>query len=362
MWVLLSLVLHTNMSMSTEPPPAKRRQTNMFAFFTVQHGQLDDEPVQDKLLIDIPVSNPTSTDVSMLHPQDDPDHTRSHPEPTGHIISTLTPTSANNDIGLAVGCRLETEHRAKFIHPWRPLSQDEFPSSVRQGRQALTKQNVERRCRLLPRHLDAFPWLAISNVQGKKGAFCISCVLFTASETGVGGRAEGHGQLPGKLVSKPLDRFDDLTGKNGVLTRHQITNYHQRSVIALDAFKKVLIDRSQLDICSHLDKEHQKAVEQNRAYLIPIVDTILTCARQNIAFRGHRGESGSVSAEGFEPIENDGNFRALLRYRLRGGDMSMSFQAHVKTANGNATYQSPSIQNAIISSCFLLLDCYKQLG
>ena len=108
------------------------------------------------------------------------------------------------------------------------------------------------------------------------------------------------------------------------------------------------MDRSQLDICSHLDKEHQKAVEQNRAYLVPIVDTILTCARQNIAFRGHRGESGSVNAEGLEPVENDGNFRALLRYRIRGGDMML--QAHVQTAKANVTYQSPDIQNAIISS------------
>lgn len=47
---------------------------------------------------------------------------------------------------------------------------------------------------------------------------------------------------------------------------------------------------------------HRKQVEENRAILVPIVDTIiLTCARQNIAFRRHSCDSGSISADGLEP-------------------------------------------------------------
>lgn len=60
--------------------------------------------------------------------------------------------------------------------------------------------------------------------------------------------------------------------------------------------------------------------------MVPIVDTLLTCARQNIAFRGHRGEAGVVSATGVDPTENDGNFRELLRYRIRSGDKTL--QSH----------------------------------
>jgi len=40
--------------------------------------------------------------------------------------------------------------------------------------------------------------------------------------------------------------------------------------------------------------------------MVPIVDTLLTCTRQNIALCEHRGEAGVVSDE---------NFLALLRYR-----------------------------------------------
>ena len=66
------------------------------------------------------------------------------------------------------------------------------------------------------------------------------------------------------------------------------------------------------------------------------METILLCARQNIALRGHRNESGSVSSDGLEPEENDGNFRALLRFRIRGGDEEL--KNHVQSAKANATY------------------------
>ena len=44
-----------------------------------------------------------------------------------------------------------------------------------------------------------------------------------------------------------------------------------------------------------------------------------TCTKQTIAFRGHRGEEGPVDCNGVDPPENDGNFRALLRMRIRSG-------------------------------------------
>ena len=54
-----------------------------------------------------------------------------------------------------------------------------------------------------------------------------------------------------------------------------------------------------------------------------------------------------MSADGVEPEHNDGNFRALLRYRIRGGDKDS--QSHANSARANATYQSADIQNALIS-------------
>ena len=304
-------------------PPCKRRQTKLADFFTAPRAVPDAVPVPGDL--------PTVP-----------------PSPMPSTSSLPITATADNDIGLVVGSsQMSAEQRAKFMKPWRPISDQDYPYSVRHDRQQLTKQGEERRRRLLPHHMTLFPWLAVSKVVGKEGAYCVPCVLSTVA-TGVGGRSKGHGQLPGKLVTKPLDRYDDLTGKEGALTRHQQTVYHQESVMALDDFKKRYVEHDELDIRSSLSSAHKKHVAENRTCLVPIIDTILTCARQNIAFRGHRGEVGSVSADGVEPSVNDGNFRALLRYRIRGGDTVL--KNHTETASKSATYQSPDIQNALIKT------------
>ena len=101
------------------------------------------------------------------------------------------------------------------------------------------------------------------------------------------------------------------------------------------------------DIQTQIDLSKKQTIEKNRAILRPIVDTILTCARQNIALRGHRNEIGSIDADGIDPDENYGNFRALLRFRIRGGDLIL--QDHARTTKANATYQSADIQNNLLS-------------
>ncbi len=245
-----------------------------------------------------------------------------------------------NDIGHAVGRPLTAEDRAIFITPWIPTADSDYPTSTH------IKSGVQRIRRLLPHHLTDFPWLVVSRVHNKTGAFCVPCVLF-AARSGVGGRALGHGQMPGTLVTKPLVRMDDLTGKNGALSCHQEKEYHKRSVLDMQHFDSVFV-HGDSNVHTRLDQARAKEVEQNRNRLHPMVDTILTCARKNIALRGHRFESEPLAADGEEQDMNDGNFRALLRYRIRGGDSALS--AHVMTAKGNATYLSASIQNAIISA------------
>ena len=66
------------------------------------------------------------------------------------------------------------------------------------------------------------------------------CVLF-AAKSGVGGRALGHGQIPDNLVTKPLVRTDDLMGKNGALSCHQVKEYHKRSVLDMQDFDSVFV-------------------------------------------------------------------------------------------------------------------------
>ena len=132
----------------------------------------------------------------------------------------LTTATANTeiscppiDIGLAVGKVLSAEEKAKFLQPWQPQQEHEYPYSARNDRTG--QKRVLRK-----KHLEQFPWLAVSQLS--RGAFCLPCVLFDAG--GVGGRSDGHGQAPGALVTRPPQQFKKLTGKDGALSKHEKLN------------------------------------------------------------------------------------------------------------------------------------------
>lgn len=97
--------------------------------------------------------------------------------------------------------------------------------------------------------------------------------------------------------------------------------------------------RSQHDIRSIQNTARQQAVENNRKALKPIIETVLLCARQNIPLRGHR-DSGRIIEEE-QPDVNEGSFRALLRYRVHGGDKCL--RKHLSEGAGNAQYISPEV-------------------
>ena len=220
-------------------------------------------------------SAPDPPIIDLLHNTVSP-HLQKRPPSKENITDSIEPTSScetaagnynDNYIGLAVGQRLSVEDRIKYLNPWTPTYASEFPSSIRADQQSHTKSGIERRRRLLPRHLEDYPWLAVSRVN--PGALCVPCVLFTASGSGVGGRSQGRGQISGKLLTKPLDRFDELTGKDGSLTRHAKTRYHQDAILAFDDFKRVCVDQSnrKLDISCQLNESHRLTVEKITPYL-----------------------------------------------------------------------------------------------
>jgi len=59
---------------------------------------------------------------------------------------------------------LTDEERVKFINPWKPSVDAEYPSSECRGKTTVTKDGMQRRRHMLPRHLETFPWLAVSKV------------------------------------------------------------------------------------------------------------------------------------------------------------------------------------------------------
>ena len=240
-------------------------------------------------------------------------------------------TESSNDIGLFVGDKsvgLDTAQRVRLVREvWTPSSSFSFQAA---GKRQLKFQH---------HWFSRWNWLAFSRVCN--GAFCKYCVLFSSFGAGV-----GHQPL-GKLVVTPYTNWKDAVED---FNRHQQSTYHQTCVLKADNLLAVADDKQEavaLQVCTGLKAQ----IVENRRRIKPIVDTVIFCGRQGISLRGHR-DSGPLTPSQ-EPIENDGNFRALLRFKVRSGDRDLG--SHLQSAGGNATYISPKTQNAIIAACNELL-------
>ncbi|KAJ8930002.1 hypothetical protein NQ314_017257 [Rhamnusium bicolor] len=113
----------------------------------------------------------------------------------------------------------------------------------------------------------------------------------------------------------------------------------------------VIYQKPELDIRNQLSDERKKQVLENRARLIPILKTIILHGQQNIPLRGYRDDGPLIKDSGeFNLIagDNDGCFRALLRFRRDAGDTVLK---HLKNSAANATYISKTTANQLINCC-----------
>ena len=78
-----------------------------------------------------------------------------------------------------------------------------------------------------------------------------------------------------------------------------------------------------------------------RIKLLPIIETVAFCGRQNIQLRGHRDRAKNMY-DG-----NPRNCQGLLDFRVKAGDVVL--KEHFTNSPRNATYRSKTIQNELIS-------------
>ncbi|KAL0858646.1 hypothetical protein ABMA27_012474 [Loxostege sticticalis] len=103
-----------------------------------------------------------------------------------------------------------------------------------------------------------------------------------------------------------------------------------------------------LDVAECMNVENNKIAEENRQRLKAIIETIVLCEKQEIALRGSR-DSGEIGID--DPEHNDGNFRALLRFRARSGDGALKNHLLTQNIHSRAMYTSSVIQNEVIEIC-----------
>jgi hypothetical protein len=66
-----------------------------------------------------------------------------------------------------------------------------------------------------------------------------------------------------------------------------------------------------------MQNNRKQQILDNRERLVPIIKTIIFHGRKNFALRGHRDEGDLYKInESDSLVVNEGNFRALLRFRI----------------------------------------------
>jgi hypothetical protein len=145
------------------------------------------------------------------------------------------------------------------------------------------------------------------------------------------------------LVTKGFTNWKKATEK---FQQHANSQYHKDAFEKSELFIKVM-DGKRLSVDEAVDKGKTAQVMQNRSILHSIVETVILCGRQNLPLRGHR-DQGPLDLSS-NSVENEGNFRALLRFKVQSGDNVL--KTHLNSCAKNATYTSWNVQNQVLEAC-----------
>ncbi len=217
------------------------------------------------------------------------------------------------------------EKRMQFLeNAWAPEASFSFPGSG--------KRNLKFQYKWFSR----WNWLVYSKKMD--GAFCKYCCLFHTETAG-----KGSHQAVGKLVREPYCRWKDAVENFNL---HQKSSYHQDNVLKALNFSRVYTG-TQGSVELQLDSAVRDLIMRNRTILSSIIKTVIFCGRQCLPLRGHR-DDGPFNFDKMV-TENEGVFRALIRFRIEAGDTQL--KKHLDYGPKNAQYLSPIIQNEIIAIC-----------
>lgn len=165
-----------------------------------------------------------------------------------------------------------------------------------------------------------YQWLEYSSALN--AAFCFFCrAFYKPNKMDDAFTCKGYNNW-----KKAIEKFNS----------HQKTNQHLESSLKVEEFKKTL--RVNCGSIAHkLDSQRSKIVTENRQYLSEILKTILYCAKQCIALRGHNESNES---------ENQGNFIELLKIRSDDNNIIARYFLQKKKT---FRYVSPDYQNIFIN-------------
>lgn len=146
------------------------------------------------------------------------------------------------------------------------------------------------------------------------------------------------------MVKKPFNNWKKAID---VFNHHSNLDYHKKCVLLTENVNNVY-SKAQPNIIESIVTNRQQQVQENREKLLPIIDTIKLCGRQEIVLRG-TSDSGEMNLAEEVTAVNEENLRAILRLRANSGDDIL--KNHLEKSDKNAKYISSGIQNELIAIC-----------
>lgn len=161
-----------------------------------------------------------------------------------------------------------------------------------------------------------FPWIEFS--ESLQAAFCFNCRVF-----------------PPNNVEDSFVNTGFKNWKKGVerCSLHQRSIAHKESTSKLSSYS---FSKNNGTIITELNSAHKKTILLNREYIKCLLKTLLFCAKQGIAFRGHRETDSSMNCE---------NFIELLKLRAQDNEIINNYFIEKEMT---FTYTSPEYQNLFL--------------
>ncbi|XP_011403202.1 PREDICTED: uncharacterized protein LOC100633168 [Amphimedon queenslandica] len=227
-------------------------------------------------------------------------------------------TTVSSNVGSNESCSVEEEESLNIDiasgpheNPVQPINHP-FP---------FTMISKKARC-FNAKWYQQYEWIQYSIA--KDAVFCYSCCLFCHASN----KAEDC------FVTLGFRDWKHASRKGRAFAKHDTSKSHQEALMNWNQFKVTVATGS--SIATRLDSARKEQIKKNRHYLIAIIHSLMYCASQEIALRGHR-ETPSVS--------NQGNFLELVKLLAMYDPI-----IHDRLTSGpqNALYTSHSIQNQLL--------------
>ena len=139
---------------------------------------------------------------------------------------------------------------------WKPSKEFVFPETI---------EPMGRKRRFQYKHLQQYSWLVYSKYLD--GSFCLPCVLF-------GDRSTDNSCRLNRLFTAPLVYWTSAASR---LKQHaDKSDFHKNCVATMSEFVKVMEHKS-VPIRQLMTSAINERIKENRAKLVPIVQTIMSC-------------------------------------------------------------------------------------